>query len=186
MSLRTIVALTAAAAVLYGLQQTRPGYADITRPLAVTGVAGERLSGREFTVQVTNARLAKRLQVTAYGQSRILTTSGVWLIVNLKAEARNKTVAITAASWRGPTGIQFDASQRLSTFPSLISGQRLEPGIEKSGQVFLEIPPDQLDGGVLLIARGPFIPLDSEITVDLGSLPASVEEISLDARRNGG
>lgn len=186
LSWRTLAALTVAAAVLYGLQQTKPGYADITAPLAVKGKAGERLSGREFDVQVTGTRLANRLQVTAYGQSRILTTSGVWLIVDVKAEARDETVAITAASWRGPTGLEFLASERLSTFPTLIRGQRLEPGIEKTGQIIFEMPPEQLAGGVLLMSRSLFTPLDSEIVVDVGALPSPVEEISLDARRNGG
>lgn len=182
--LKTAGLLAMAVLALYGMQRTSPGYADITRPIAVRGKLGENVQARTFALQTTGVRLARRLRYEAYGQEHVLTTSGVWAVVGVRAEALAESLSIMSAGWRAQNGARYEASQRLSTFSRLISQQRLEPGLPRDGLIVFEVPESQLAGATILVSQASFLPLDSELEIDPGGLGASqvTEEIRLEPR----
>ena len=48
-----------AAAVLYGMQRTTPGYGEITSPRPVAGKLGHRLEARAFAIDIAKVQLAR-------------------------------------------------------------------------------------------------------------------------------
>jgi hypothetical protein len=165
--LATVLGLGLAILALYGLQKTRPGYGEITSPIAVSGKAGEKLSARNFELKVTNIHFARQIKLTAFGRDRFYSTSGIWALVEAEAAARNETVALTSAAWRGPNGVRYVASERLSSAPDLKS-QRLEPGLPARALMIFEFPESEMQGGEILVAIAPFLPLDSEMHIAAG------------------
>lgn len=186
-ALRSVAAVAAALAVLAVMQRTAPGYADITRPIAVSGAFGERLAGRQFAIRTERLRFGRSLVYEAYGRRQALTTSGVWALLDVSAEAVGDTVAITAANWQTPNGASYAASQRVSSFPAALASLTLQPGLERRGVLVFELPRDQTGGGVVRITRTAFAPLDSEIEIDMsgaGTIPVE-DEIALSAGGDG-
>ena len=53
-------ALAIAAALLFALQQTTPGYSEITGPITQHGVAGTSIVARGFTLRVERVVLAEK------------------------------------------------------------------------------------------------------------------------------
>ena len=52
-------ALAVAALILFALQQTTPGYSEITGPIRQAGIAGETATARGFTVRIEKIVLAE-------------------------------------------------------------------------------------------------------------------------------
>lgn len=184
--LKPTAAVAVALFVLAAMQQTAPGYADITRPIAVGGNPGELLSGRQFDIRVDSIRLGRRLAYEAYGRQQVLTTDGVWVLLDVTAAATRESVSITAASWRGPNGASYLASERLSTFPQLLKQYRLEPGLGRRGVIVFELPESQLANGVVSISRAAFGPLDSELLVEINGVESIPVEGELLLRGDAG
>jgi hypothetical protein len=168
--LKPAAALVLAVLALAVMQRTAPGYADITRPITVSGKLGERLSGRQFDIRVESVRLGRNLVYEAYGRRQTLTTNGVWALLEVSAEATTESVSIIAASWQAPNGARYAASKRPSTYPGMLSLRRLEPGLPKRGFILFELPRDQLAGGTVLIARTEFAPLDTEFAFHMDGI----------------
>ncbi len=176
-ALRSIAAAAAALTALAVMQRTSPGYADITRPIAVSGALGERLTGRQFAIRAERLRLGRSLVYEAYGRRQVLTTSGVWALLDVSAEAVGETVAITAANWQAPSGASYAASQRASSLSAALSSLTLQPGLERRGVLVFELPEDQIARGVVRVSRAAFAPLDSEIEIDMrGAEAVTIED----------
>ena len=184
--LATPLVFVLGAVALYALQRSMPTYADITRPIAARGSIGEIIAVRGFDLTVENLRVGRRLAYEAYGRTHILTTSGVWVAVQVTAEASAESVTISAATWRGENGVLFAASDRLGTYPRLLATMRLEPGLPRRAMLVFEIPENQLSGATLTVSRTPFTPLDSEVEIALPDLSGEgiATEINL-GDRNG-
>ncbi|MGE0241677.1 MAG: hypothetical protein AB7F09_09845 [Parvibaculaceae bacterium] len=163
--LATVLGLGLAVLVLYGLQKTRPGYGEITSPIAVSGKAGEKLSARNFELAVTKIRLARQIKLSAFGKDRHYSTSGVWAVVEAEAAARNESITLTSAAWLGPDGVRYDASERLTNAPGLLTAQRLEPGLPMRTLMIFEFPEREWRGGAILVAPTPFLPLENEMHI---------------------
>ncbi|MGI6854179.1 hypothetical protein [Mesorhizobium sp. 1B3] len=161
-----LLGFLAAVLILYGLQRTMPGYAEITGPIAVTGGIGDKLSARNFALTVDKVSLAREITVESFGRERTYTTSGLWALVEARAEAGRESVTVMAAQWLAPNGARYLMSGRLSNMPGDISSDRLEPGLPPR-QVLLvfEFPEDQANGATLLVAQNAYTPLDSEIRI---------------------
>ena len=117
-----------AAAVLYGMQRTTPGYGEITSPRQVAGKLGHRLEARAFAIDITKVQLARTVATKGAARDSTFTTSGVWVLVEGIAEARTESLTLLSAEWLGPNGVRYAMSQRLSSLPGMLPGQRLEPG----------------------------------------------------------
>lgn len=171
-----VLGFLAAVAILYGLQQTMPGYGEITRPIAVEGPIGERLVARDFALTVKKVSLAREIVVEAFGKERSYSTSGIWAVAEAVAEARQESVTVMAAEWLAPNGARYAMTERLSSVPGLLQDNRLEPGLPRKVLFVFEVPRDQAKGATLLVSRNAYIPLDSElnVSIDPGQTPAVV------------
>lgn len=156
----------AAVLILYGLQRTMPGYADITSPIAVAGQVGEKLSARNFALTIDKVSLAREITVESFGRERNYTTSGVWALVEGQAEAGQESITVMASQWLAPNGARYVMSERVSNPPGQLSAVRLEPGLPPHKVLLLfEFPGDQASGATLLVSQNPYTPLDSELRI---------------------
>lgn len=172
----------AAIVALYAMQNTQPGYGDITGPLVVArGGPKEALAARDFQVEVTGYKAARRLKTVQYGKPGLLTTGGVWVLVAVKARALARTVTLTSASWEGPSRARYHASERLPSSLGMLSSARLDPGLEREALLAFEIPESELAGGTLRIAQTPYTPMRGEIVVGMPPFTGDriVEELDL-------
>ena len=102
-----------AAAVLYGMQRSTPGYGEITSPRPVAGQLGQRLEARAFAIDIAKVQLARTVATRSAGRDGTFTTSGVWVLVEGTAEARSESLTLLSAEWLGPNGVRYAMSQRL-------------------------------------------------------------------------
>lgn len=169
-----VVAVLAAAAVLYGMQRTTPLYSDITAPIAVPGIQGERVDTEGFAIGVANVTLARRIAFASFGSTQTYSTSGVWIIVEAAAEAKQESVALASAQWLGRNGARYMLSQRLSMAPGFLGSERLEPGIPRPVLMIFEVPESQVSGGTLLIAQTALMPLLEEASIDMRNVDPGI------------
>jgi hypothetical protein len=165
--IRGFVAVASAAAILYGLQRTTPGYGDITSPIRVAGELGHRVDASAFSIVIGKVHLARTVTIKGAGRTQTLTTSGVWVLVEGAAEARSESLALTSAQWLGPNGVRYALSQRFSTAPGMLPSQRLEPGLPKAVLMAFEVPEGQVRGATLLVARSAWTPLEEEAGIKM-------------------
>lgn len=182
-ALKGLLAVAVAAAVLYALQRTTPGYGEITAPIAVSGKIGERVDAKAYAIGLKTIRLARELRIDSYGKLRTYTTSGIWVIVEGAGEAKYESLALTSAAWQGPSGIRYWLSQRLPPIPGLLGGEMFEPGLPRPFLMAFEVPESELAGGAVLVARSALTPLDEQARVDMaGADPAAIRPALLIGR----
>lgn len=175
-----------AAAVLYGMQRTTPGYGEITSPRPVMGKFGHRLETRAFTIDITKVQLARTVTTKGASRNGTFTTSGVWVLVEGTAEALSESLTLLSAEWLGPNGVRYAMSQRLSSLPGMLPGQRLEPGLPMPVLMAFEIPENQVAGGTLLIARSAWAPLAEQARIEMaGVKPVDIQPGLVLARAQG-
>ncbi|HWK69008.1 MAG TPA: hypothetical protein VNS34_29130 [Rhizobiaceae bacterium] len=164
-----LLGILAAVLILYGLQRTMPGYADITSPIAVAGRVGEKLSARNFALTIDRVSLAREISVEAFGRDRTYTTSGLWALVEGRAEAGRESVTVMAAQWLAPNGARYAMSGRVSNAPGQLEAARLEPGLPPRKVLLLfEFPEEEASSTTLHVAQNPYVPLDSELRIAIG------------------
>jgi hypothetical protein len=183
---RGFVAVALAAAVLYGLQRTTPGYGDITSPVPVAGKLGQRVDASAFAIDVAKVHFARTVTAQGVGRAQTFTTSGVWVLVEGAAEARSESLTLMSAEWLGPNGVRYALSQRFSSAPGMLPAQRLEPGLPKPVLMAFEIPESQVSGGTLLIARSAWTPLEEQARIEMtGIKPDDIRPVIVLARGEG-
>ncbi|QND51645.1 hypothetical protein HB779_06840 [Phyllobacterium sp. 628] len=159
-----ILAVIVSVALLYAMQQTKPHYEDLTGPIAVYGKMHDRVHTRQFDVTVQRVDFTPVLTFTQYGQNKTLTTSGLWAVVTAELAATTDTTTVLAATWRGPSGLQFRRSDRVG----MVASQQppvLGPGIPAQVRLVFEIPSDQVNGATLLLSKQSSPRLDSEARI---------------------
>ncbi|WP_457580191.1 hypothetical protein [Ensifer canadensis] len=164
--LRTILLLGFGALMLYAMQHNTPGYGDITSPIAIRGKAGERVETHAFAYGAANVHLARAVKTESFGRVRDYSSSGVWLIIEGAAVAKNESLTLLAAEWLSPSGIRYALSQRFSTMRGYLPTERLEPGLPKPVLVAFELPETAIRGGRLIIARSGLTPLGEELWIE--------------------
>lgn len=171
-TIRAFLVLASGAVLLAGLRWTTPSYAVLTGPIPTSGEQGETVAGRSFTAKVRDVRLADRLQAKLYGKTVERDTSGVWTVVSAEVEATAETSMVTAVTWLGPSGRHYVSTQRLEGLATLLETKPLQPGLPESGLFVFELPPDEVEGGVLLLSsalRYAEPRLDSELRIRLAT-----------------
>ena len=111
--LGSILVLCLAIAVVYGMQQSKPHYMDLTGPIPVYGKMHEAVRTRQFAVTVDNVVFARELTLDRFGTTKVLTTAGLWVVVTAQLAATDASNAVAQASWVGPAGLQYDSSDRV-------------------------------------------------------------------------
>lgn len=159
-----ILAVCLAVALLYGMQQTKPHYMDLTGPIPVYGKMHDEVRTRRFDVTLDQVEFARALTFTQYGQSKTLTTSGLWAIATVDLAATDASTTVIAATWQGPTGLRYQRSDRLGTLASMMPPM-LEPGMPQKVRIVFEIIPDQVNGATFVLANRLAPRLDSEARI---------------------
>lgn len=156
-----------AALLLLAMQRTTPGYSEITGPLSVHGAMGETVAARSFTMRAEKVILAETIRWRAYGRDHERSSAGRWAVVIVQMEAMPQSATVLGASWSAPSGRIFAASARTQGAPSLLVGNRLEPGLPKRGILIFELPREDIAGGTLLVSAARFPRLDSQLHIPL-------------------
>jgi hypothetical protein len=153
------LALLAAATLLDGWlpgDTDDPGADPFVRP---TGI-GESVDLRTARVQVDSVRVSKVL--LDFGTE--LRSPGVWVLIELTAEATREDTGVRFAELRDDEGRVWSLTGRSK---NLCTGG--PPGVPVGCAVYFEVPPDALDGLRLRLAREPFEQrYDVVAEVDLG------------------
>jgi hypothetical protein len=172
--LGNLVILCTTVVLSYGMQVSKPHYADLTAPIPIDGAMHDTVHTRSFDVRVDKVVFARQLKTNQFGQEKLLTTSGLWAVVttNLTATAASTTVA--DGTWQSPTGLRYHQTERLGYRPD-VSPHGVDPGLEKHGLFVFEVPPDQVSGARLLIAARQFGPLDAQARISLDAVPTGAD-----------
>ena len=172
--LGNLVILCTTVALSYGMQVTKPHYADLTAPIAIDGAMHDTVHARSFDVRLDKIVFARALKTNQFGQQKLLTTSGLWAVVttNLTATAASTTVA--DGTWQGPTGLRYHQTERLGYRPDM-PPHGVDPGLEKHGLFVFEVPPDQISGARLLISARQFGPLDAQARISLDEVKTGAD-----------
>ena len=181
-AIRNISLGCAALLVLYAMQRTQPGYAEIIGPFVSRGIEKQGTATKEFEVQLTGFKAAHRLKTGRNGKTSVLTTDGIWVLVGVKAKASKQSLTLTAASWQGPSKAIYYTSDRLPPHITMLANQRLEPGMEIQGLIIFEIPHSELQHATLRLAQNKFAPLAGEAEIVMPAFGGDriVDEFDLD------
>jgi hypothetical protein len=170
-------ALVLIVAVASVVLRTAPSEAQWQAPIEVRGQPGDRVEGRNIAATVEDVRIAR--SVTA-STGWIGETTGVWVVVDVQAEAVVTEVGALLATAELALGEDVYSA---STRPGLgtVAGQSLAVGIPQEGPLMFEVPRDAVTSAVaadallrLAIARDPRT--DSMLVVPLDLSRVDVEE----------
>jgi hypothetical protein len=179
------VALLLATAALYGMQHSTPSYSEILSPVTVPAAQGKPAQAERFVFGVAKVHLARQLVASHFGEPRTYTTSGKWLVVEAAAKAQDRSISLTSAAWRGPSGLRFTMSTRIGSSLGLLGAERLEPGIPRPVLLIFELPEDQIEGGTLLVAETALTPLSEQVEIAMDSVSPESRHESLTLARGG-
>lgn len=172
--LGNLVILCTTVAVSYGMQVSKPHYADLTGPIPVDGAMHDRVHARSFDVRLDEVVFARALKTNQFGQEKLLTTSGLWAVVSTSLTATAASTTVADGTWQGPTGLRYHQTERLG-YRQDMPPHGVDPGLEKRGLFVFEVPPDQIDGARLLISARQFGPLDAQARISLDRVPAGAD-----------
>lgn len=162
-----LAAVVVAAILLIAMQRTTPTYDFLTGPVPVSGISGETVEARTFTIQVDRVEFARRLTFGSPGFEKTRDTGGIWAIVTATLAARDGTVSVAGVEWEGPTGTRYAPTERILGVQSLLTLQALQPGLPVRGWFVFEVPADQMQGAVLRVSQARFPHFDSLVRIDL-------------------
>ncbi|MDX8445921.1 hypothetical protein [Mesorhizobium captivum] len=165
--LANIVLLLAAVSLCYGLQVSKPYYGDLIGPIPARGDLGDTVVGRSFEMRAEKVEFARNLKVDRFGDSKVLTTGGIWAVVTVEFAARAQSTTVAVASWRGATGLTYDRTERLSFADGLLP-VAIDPGLPKKARLIFELRPDEVSDATLLISEKLMSALDSQAEISLG------------------
>ncbi|TPM28252.1 hypothetical protein [Mesorhizobium sp. B2-3-4] len=186
--LGNLAILCATVALSYGMQVTKPHYAELTAPVPIDGAMHDTVRARSFDVRLDKVIFARRLKTDQFGQEKLLTTSGLWAVVTTNLTAVGTSTTVADGTWQGPTGLRYHQTERLG-YRQDMPPHGVDPGLDKRGLFVFEVPPDQIRGARLLISARQFGPLDAQARISLDGLtigadgqPAGIlPEFDLDA-----
>ncbi|CDX45986.1 conserved hypothetical protein [Mesorhizobium plurifarium] len=169
-----IVLLLLAVVFCYGLQISKPHYGDLIGPIPARGKLADTVVGRAFEVHAEKIEFARKLKVDQFGRQKVLTTGGVWAVVTVAFAARAESTVVSVASWRGPTGLTYDQTERLSFMNGLLP-VAVDPGLPRKARLIFEVRPDQANNATLLISEKLVAALDSQAEISLGPVTITAD-----------
>ncbi|QDO88243.1 hypothetical protein FNH13_07695 [Ornithinimicrobium ciconiae] len=129
------------------------------RPFEMAGHLGEDVELRTGTVRVNDVRLASTVLTPTAGYR----TPGLWVVmsVSLVPGAERETLAYTAFRSQDGARTWQSRSRQQETCPVT------PPGVPVTCEVLIEVPPEQLPGGTLLVSTEDDHRYDSLAVIDL-------------------
>jgi hypothetical protein len=180
---RTILFILFAAAMLYGLQQTRPLYSRITSPIIASGRMHERVVASTFALSIDTVRVARDLAVETFGKTKRFTTSGVWVVAEGDAEANFETLGLTSGEWLSRSGIRYALTDRLPPTIETMPGKAFQPGLPRRILLVFEVPEDSVAGGTIAVTPTRLYPLNDEVRIATDASERNMEA-AIVIRRN--
>ncbi|TGV82313.1 hypothetical protein EN801_032730, partial [Mesorhizobium sp. M00.F.Ca.ET.158.01.1.1] len=172
--LGNLAVLCATVALSYGMQVTKPHYADLTAPIPIDGAMNDTVRARSFAVRLDKVIFARQLKASQFGQEKLLTTSGLWVVATTSLTATGASTAVADGTWQGPTGLRYHQTERLG-YRQDMPPHGGDPGLDKRGLFVFAVPSDQIRGARLLIAARQFGPLDAQARISLDALPTGAD-----------
>jgi hypothetical protein len=139
------------------------------RPFVRTGGLGQSVDGRTFQAAVVDVRGARK--IARAGRTR--ETGGVWVVVRVRAVARDRPTTIDHASLRDARGRTFLATPRISQ--PLLGGYALQPGIPVQGDIAFEVPIAGATGLTVRLADSSDTRMDAAIEVPIALPRATID-----------
>jgi len=174
--LANLALLFIAAALCYGMQVSKPHYADLIGPIPVRGGIGDTVEARSFSVKVEKIGFARTLKVRVFGTEKVLTTGGIWAVVTAELAAKDASTSVWGGIWKGPAGRRYHTTERLGVAPGA-PPYFLEPGLPRKVRFVFEIPADQAGKATLLVSNALISALDSEARVALGTVTLGADGV---------
>ncbi|MBZ9917521.1 hypothetical protein FJ959_14670 [Mesorhizobium sp. B2-2-4] len=172
--LGNLAILAATVALSYGMQLSKPHYADLTAPIPVDGAMHDTVRARSFDVRLDEVVFARALKTNQFGQQKLLTTSGVWAVVTTSLTATDASITVADGTWQGPTGLRYRQTERLG-YRQDMPPHGVDPGLQKRGLFVFEVPPDQIGGARLLVSERQFGALDAQARISFDGLSAGAD-----------
>jgi hypothetical protein len=172
MKTRTSILIAAAfVAAALGLSLLAPTEDAQLAPFVQTiPASGARVDSREFSVSVTDVRLADRVQTPEWTG----TTPGVWLVVDIEFVRRLARGPITGTFRIGDTDYSISARAHDITIDSASS----LPGISWAGSMLIELPASALEDPA---ANAAVVRFATQFTPDLdGVVDYTIDLTSLE------
>lgn len=164
--LASITVVLAGAGMLAGLRATNPDYDRAIAPFVTTVAANESGTTQLIGGRFLDWRLADRIAFPHAGAEVTRDTGGSFLIVDL--EVRGTTQSTPArAVWIGSSGRRYATTRRVSGLARQLDEIWLQPGVPLSALAIFELPPDEVEGGSLLLT----LTLDQPLEGNLRLLP---------------
>lgn len=182
-AVRLVIAALIAAAVLYGLQHTRPLYSQITSPIVVSGAMKEKVDASAFSLSLDSVRVTRTLSAETFGTTKPYTTSGVWVVAEGRADAKLETLGLTSGEWLSRAGIRYALTDRIPASIDMMPGDVIQPGLPRRILLIFEVPENAVVGGSVVVARTKLYPLDNEVRVATKASDQDIEP-AITIRRN--
>ncbi|MGB6103113.1 MAG: hypothetical protein WBF88_04610 [Pusillimonas sp.] len=164
MRARHVFPVLLGASVLGAMMFTTPGFDSVFQSLRATAEGGAIAQGRLHAARFTDWQTADLLSFDRYGTTVTRNTQGVFLIIDFDVLNVRESVRLTA-TWQGRSGRRYVQTARADGAPATLDTRQFHPGLDDQGRAVFELPRDEIEGGILLVARkGPNI-LDSELAL---------------------
>ena len=102
----------------------------------------------------------------------MLTTGGVWVVVTVAFAATDRSTSVAVASWRGPTGLTYDHTERLSFINNGFLPVTVDPGLPRKARLVFEVRPEEVGNATVLISSKLMAALDSQAEISIGPVAA--------------
>lgn len=161
---RHIIPILLGACILGAMMSTTPDFDSVFQPMRTTAPSGAAAQGRLHAARFADWQTADQLAFDYYGTPVTRDTQGVFLIANIDISNVRESVRLTA-TWEGRSGRRYDQTARADGAPGTLDVRQFHPGIDDQGRAVFELPPDEIEGGKLLLTRKGLTVLDSELAL---------------------
>ncbi|GAA1463752.1 hypothetical protein NE857_00225 [Nocardiopsis exhalans] len=141
---------------------------DIVGPITTSGERDEEVATDDFTVEVTDVRLADTVVDTARLDPEPVEANGVWVVVEARVTATHSPINATRVALETADGTTYSAS---TWFQSSLNGStRFSTAMTTQGVFVFEAPEDRLDSPALVLTNTnrSGSRLAAQASVDLG------------------
>ncbi len=158
----SIAVVLISAALLAGMMVSNPDHNSTFRPFITRVEADQVGQTRLFTAQFDAWHTAEQIVFRDFGSEKQRDSQGVFLIVDLKLSGTT-TSALLGAAWVGASGRHYATTARVTGVPRQIEDLWVQPGLQSKAIAIFELPPDEVQGGALLLSPRLDAPLEGTL-----------------------
>lgn len=163
--LGNILIVAIAAGLLAAMMWSNPNYARAIRPFVSTAAPGQTGQTRLIAGRFLSWQTADRIAFSAFGRDMLRDSGGLFLIVDLALSGTLRSTPVEAV-WIGASQRRYAATTRIQGLPRQLDSLCLQPGLESKTFAIFELPPDEVQGGALLLAQKQQQPLEGNLRLE--------------------